>query len=157
MKAPLASRFTVASTVLGLLVASILLAACDREPRERKADTDPTSGQESPVSAEAAPDSPKTTVYRVRGLVRKVAEDRSMAVIDHEEIPGYMEAMSMPFYPKEPSVFSSLDAGQNIEFDYHVEGDRSWVENVEVLPKSAVQTATEKDAAPNPPGRQGQP
>ena len=111
------SRFLILpATVLGLLS----LNACDRAPQSEK---------------EPSADSASETVYRVRGVVRKIMDDGAMAVIDHEEIPGYMAAMSMPFYPKEPSIFASLKAGQKIEFDYHVDDTRSWVEEVTILPE----------------------
>ncbi len=103
---------------------------------ERAADTPPAATEET------------ATVYRVRGEVRKVAEDGAMAVIDHEEIPGYMAAMSMPFYPKEPALFLALKSGQRIEFDYHVAGTRSWVENITVLPGSAAEPPADPRAAP---------
>ncbi len=126
------------TAVLGLA----LLTSCDSSSTTEDAAPSEEGGDASASPATGAESA--TTVYRVRGLVRKVADDDSMAVIDHEEIPGYMEAMSMPFYPREPSVFADLEAGQNVEFDYHVEGDQAWVENVSVLPKSAVQIATEE-------------
>lgn len=106
------------------------------------------------ISCERAADSPPdaagetATLYRVRGEVRKVAEDGTMAVIDHEEIPGYMAAMSMPFYPKEPTLFLALKSGQRIEFDYHVAGTRSWVENITVLPESAAKPPSDPRTAP---------
>lgn len=124
-----------------LLLAALLAVAasgCDQSSSE----TADVATEEANASAAADSDA---TVYRIRGVVRKVADDHTMAVIDHEEIPGYMEAMSMPFYPKEPKVFADLEPGQQIEFDYHVAGDRSWVEDINVVPKSAVQIATEEE------------
>lgn len=121
-------------------IAATLLIGCGRPPEPAdpeipvpKATEDASAGSEMPPM-----------VYRVRGTVRKVTDGGAMAVIDHEEIPDYMEAMSMPFYPKDPAVFADLEPGQNIEFDLHVDGDKSWVENVSELPKSAVQIATEE-------------
>lgn len=114
------------SVLAALLILGAATTSCDRA-----AETPPAEGEETTA-----------TVYRVRGEVRKVAEDGSMAVIDHEEIPGYMAAMSMPFYPKEPSLFTPLKSGQRIEFDYHVDGTRTWVESITVMPPSAVETAT---------------
>lgn len=126
------------ATLLLAAFLAVAVSGCDQSSSE----TADVATEEANASAAADADA---TVYRVRGVVRKVADDYTMAVIDHEEIPGYMEAMSMPFYPKEPKVFADLEPGQQIEFDYHVSGDRSWVENINVVPKSAVQIATEEE------------
>ena len=130
------------ATLLVAALVTVAVSGCDRSHSEN-------AQVASPETNTAAAADSDTTVYRVRGVVRKVAEDHTMAVIDHEEIPDYMEAMSMPFYPREPKVFADLEPGQQIEFDYHVAGDRSWVENISVVPKSAVQIATEEEKTAN--------
>ncbi len=106
-----------------------------------------------PASEPAVETADEATVYRVRGVVRKIVDGGAMAVIDHEEIPGYMAAMSMPFHPREPALFASLEPGQRIEFDYHVADTSSWVENITVLADQPDEApAAEPPVSPSPEG-----
>lgn len=72
-------------------------------------------------------------VFQVRGVVQKpMPGDASMMIIDHEEIPGYMPRMIMPFKAKDPAEFAQLEPGMVVTFDYHVVADESWVTGVVV-------------------------
>lgn len=102
-----------------LIVLGVVLASC--RPGEPAPPAETTA---------AAPDG--ATVYRVRGIIRKVKNEGRIAVIDHEEIPEYMEAMVMPFHAKEGTVFAGVKPGDRVEFDYHVRETEAWVENVTV-------------------------
>jgi protein SCO1/2 len=48
----------------------------------------------------------------VRGIV--VSTDATHVTLDHEAVPGFMEAMTMPYKLKDPSVVSELHAGDRI-------------------------------------------
>ena len=72
-------------------------------------------------------------VFQVRGVVQKpMPGDPAMMIIDHEEIPGYMPRMIMPFKAKEPAEFAKLEPGMVVTFSYHVVADESWVTGVTV-------------------------
>ncbi|MFT5471644.1 MAG: Cu/Ag efflux protein CusF [Verrucomicrobiales bacterium] len=75
----------------------------------------------------------KAAVYEVKGVVRKVKSGDQTIVIDHEEIPGYMGAMAMPFKVKNLAEIEGLKAGDAIEFEYHVEELSSWIEKVKTV------------------------
>lgn len=75
---------------------------------------------------------PAATVYHVKGVIRKI-KSPEVVVIDHEEIPGYMGAMAMPFKVKNAAEFEGLKAGDSVEFDYHVTELSSWIEGVKKL------------------------
>jgi len=49
--------------------------------------------------------------------------------IAHEAIPGYMEAMTMPFTLDEEWVFDVLTSGSTIQATLVVDGGRSWIES----------------------------
>ena len=68
-------------------------------------------------------------VYHVKGVIRKI-KSPEVVVIDHEEIPGYMGAMAMPFKVKDPKEMDGIAAGDTVEFDYHVEELSLWIEDV---------------------------
>lgn len=83
--------------------------------------------------------------FQVRGVVQKpMPGDPSMMIIDHEEIPGYMPRMIMPFRAKDPSEFAALEPGMAITFDYHVSGDESWVTDVKTTGETGALTIDER-------------
>lgn len=84
-------------------------------------------------------------VLRVRGVVQKpMPGDSSMMIIDHEEIPGYMPRMIMPFQAKDPAEFAKLRPGSVVTFDYHVTEEESWVTGVTVVGENGAITLVEE-------------
>jgi protein SCO1/2 len=79
----------------------------------------------------------KHRVFTVRGVVQSVKPERRSATIEHEEIPGYMEAMTMPFRVRRAEELRGVAAGDRIRFQFHVGADESWMEKVEVLQRGA--------------------
>ena len=54
--------------------------------------------------------------YTVRGMFARV-EDNGMITVRHEEIPGYMDAMTMPFKVADANLHDGLQYGDKIEFN----------------------------------------
>ena len=52
--------------------------------------------------------------------------------IDHEAIPGYMDAMTMDFRVKEPRMMQALAPGRRVTADLVVADRSSWIENIVV-------------------------
>jgi len=63
--------------------------------------------------------------YKVRGVVEAVSPGEGQAVVQHEEIPGLMPAMSMNFDVPNPALLEKLAPGQQIEFTLELR-DRSF-------------------------------
>ncbi len=57
------------------------------------------------------------TVYHLRGKVVSTDAPHAIVVLDHEEIPGFMEAMTMPYQLKDPNVITDLHPGDVITAD----------------------------------------
>jgi protein SCO1/2 len=57
------------------------------------------------------------TVYHLRGKVVRTDAAHGIVVLDHEAIPGFMEAMTMPYQLKDPSIVSELHPGDIITAD----------------------------------------
>ena len=53
-----------------------------------------------------------TKTFPVRGKV--IATDATHVTLDHEAVPGFMDAMTMPYKLKDPSVVSELHPGDLI-------------------------------------------
>jgi protein SCO1/2 len=62
-------------------------------------------------SSNAAQTSPEKT-FSVRGKV--ISTDTTHVTLDHEAVPGFMEAMTMPYKLKDPGVVSELHPGDLI-------------------------------------------
>lgn len=59
-------------------------------------------------------------VYEGHGVVHEVDVVNGQAVIEHDEIPGLMSAMTMRFDVPDPAVLARMSPGQHIEFDLEV-------------------------------------
>lgn len=115
-------KFSVSA---GLLV-SLLLTACNR-PANRE-------------------------VYAVQGTVEQTYPGEARIQIAHEDIPGYMEAMTMDFDARDPKAFVGLDVGDRVQFDLVVTPEDGWVENVRRIgqgaPRSLATSASKLWMAP---------
>ena len=56
-------------------------------------------------------------VYHVRGKVVSTDVPHAIVMLDHEAIPDFMEAMTMPYQLKDPSVITDLHPGDVITAD----------------------------------------
>ena len=70
-------------------------------------------------------------LFSVNGVVRSIESDLSRARIEHEEIPGYMKAMTMPFNIGDTNEWSNIHTNDSIMFLLHVTEERSWIDGVE--------------------------
>lgn len=69
--------------------------------------------------------------YIVEGTVYE-KNSPTRIVVAHEDIPGLMPAMVMPFDVKDPSLLEDVDPGDRIYARLHVEQDGSWLYKVRV-------------------------
>lgn len=74
--------------------------------------------------------------YEVKGKVMSVDRAQNRVTISHEEIPGYMDAMTMPFNIKDITIISDISSGDSIQATLVVTDESSWLEDV-VLTKPA--------------------
>ena len=77
-------------------------------------------------------------VVEVRGRVAGFGDDPSTVIVEHEDIPGYMPAMTMPFTAQDALELESLRVGDAIRFRLVVRAKQSWIEQVERLPEDAL-------------------
>jgi protein SCO1/2 len=86
---------------LTILAASILLPGCHKTA--------------TPDQSSAANPSFKT--YKLKGKVISTNAKTSEVTVNHQAIPGFMEAMTMPYKVKDPSVLGELHPGDVITAD----------------------------------------
>jgi protein SCO1/2 len=93
--------------------------------------------------------------YDTRGVVRGFSPDRSTIEIQHENIPGFMPSMTMPFVARNPKQIADLKTGDAISFRMAVTQKDFWIENVKRIrrdevnvaePKQTLSVSTERDA-----------
>jgi len=75
-------------------------------------------------------------VFVVEGQIIGFSENENRIFINHEEIPGYMDAMSMPFNVRDMQEVSEFSIGDAIRFEFHVTPDGSWIQNMIKIPDS---------------------
>lgn len=56
--------------------------------------------------------------YRATGTVRSFGPGRAYVNIAHDEIPGYMGAMVMSFWPQRVEQLDGLAVGDRVEFQF---------------------------------------
>jgi protein SCO1 len=90
--------------------------------------------------------------FEVTGKVVSVDRREGLATIAHDEIPGYMAAMTMPFKVKEEWALKVLAPGQTIRGTLVVQGLDSWLEGLTITqsPSPADAGAVETSNEPKP-------
>jgi Cu/Ag efflux protein CusF len=99
--------FLLASLTLGLMAVS-----CDKRP-----------AQTTTQSAKH---------YHLKGKVVSIDKQGKMLNVDSEAIPGFMDAMTMPYKVKPESELDKLHPGDVITADLQVQDEGAWIENIAV-------------------------
>ncbi len=84
--------------------------------------------------------------YDVTGVVIEVRATNNEAVIRHDRIEGYMDAMTMPFDVKDAALLVGLKSGDFVRFKLLVEPKDSWAEGFQVLSNIGPQEVASKPA-----------
>jgi protein SCO1/2 len=85
-------------------------------------------------AAEAVGAPAGTREFAVKGVVEKVEPENNRVTIAHEAIPGFMDAMTMPFRVKDPTDLQAIQAGDSVSFRLSVTADRSWIDHIVKMP-----------------------
>jgi protein SCO1/2 len=68
--------------------------------------------------------------YRLQGQVISINADRTEATIKHEEIKGFMAAMTMPYKAKDPKQFAAIEPGDLIDATLVIVSNDGYLEDV---------------------------
>ncbi len=101
---PLKNRFLLCLSLIILFI----LPACKSKPPEASANA---------------------KRYEIKGKVVSADKANLKVTIEHDEIPGYMEAMTMPFTLNDEWVYGELTPGAMIQATLIVDQGKSWLEN----------------------------
>lgn len=115
---------------LSVLMALLLFGACSK-PAEN-------------ASPQALQSTPET--YTVRGILRGINFADQSVTVEHEEVPDYMPAMTMPFDVKSMAEVQPLKVGDGMEFRLVVTDNNSWIENVKKIDPALVKLPPKRSA-----------
>lgn len=104
----------------------IWLAACSSQP-----------SQNPPQAQQAQPTEPKIERHELNGKVVSIDKAGKSVTVDHQEIPGFMGAMTMPYPVKDERLLENLSAGDQVKAEVVADSNSMWLENVEVTQKAA--------------------
>jgi protein SCO1/2 len=96
----------------------------------------------------SSPPAAPMQVFTVKGVIKELEPDGKTAIIRHEAIPGYMQAMTMPFEVRDTNLLRGLKAGDAISFELAVTPTEGWIQAVTKLDSAAPELAAQ--AAPPP-------
>jgi Cu/Ag efflux protein CusF len=88
------------------------------------------AGCAAPKPQEAAKSGP-VKEYQMRGEITGLDAGGHVATIKHENIPGFMSAMTMGYPVKDPAEFSKLAVGEPITATVYQNGDDFWIGNIQ--------------------------
>ena len=97
---------------VGLACLALLLTACNQDTSKLTA---------------------STQIYSAKGVIKELEPDGKTAVIKHEEIPGYMQAMTMPFEVRDTNLLRGLKAGDSVSFKLAVTAKEGWISELTKL------------------------
>jgi len=85
-------------------------------------------------AADPVPAPPATREYEVKGVVKKVDSENGRLIVAHEEIPNFMDAMTMPFRAKDPADLVAIHPGDAVSFRLCVTAEQSWIDHIVKIP-----------------------
>lgn len=95
-------RLSITIVCLAALSTAVFISGC-RSTKQAATSTNPSA----------------TTLktYKLRGKVVSTDAAKSEVTLDHEAIPGFMAAMTMPYKLKDPTILSELHPGDTVTAD----------------------------------------
>jgi protein SCO1/2 len=133
---------TVVASVLGVC------PACGHQ--DGGAPASPASTSPPAANANPAEKKPGRTTkdYRLVGVVKGLDKDSEQVRIRHEEIPGFMGAMTMPFTIKDPQVFTTFKTGDRVEGTLRVEEEDGLVTDYQLSDLKVTAPGDESNQTP---------
>lgn len=105
------------------LLAAALLPVAGSSCRQEGASVPPP-----PAAARTNPQ-----IYQVKGVIKELAPEKKKVKIAHEEIPNYMEAMTMMLDVRDAKELAGLQVGDTVSFRMWVTDDDGWIDQLKKL------------------------
>jgi Cu/Ag efflux protein CusF len=88
--------------------------------------------------------------HRGKGVVMAIQDDGQVLVIDHETIPGYMDAMVMPFELANTAMARAIKVGDRVAFTITQNGDFWPITSLKKIPPRKGSTPKPLANSPEP-------
>ena len=72
-------------------------------------------------------------IYQVKGLIKELLPEKKKVKIAHEDIPGYMEAMTMMLDVRDAKELGGLQPGDTVTFRMLVTEDDGWIDQLKKI------------------------
>ncbi len=76
------------------------------------------AGLAVPTIAATSPSAVAAETFSAKGVVKSFGPNRAYVNIAHDDIPGYMRAMTMSFEPKDQAQIKDLAPGDAVTFEF---------------------------------------
>lgn len=86
--------------------------------------------QEQSGGTRAASSSAPRQTYSTRGKVRAIGERKDNITIAHEDIPGYMKAMTMMFEVDKPELLQGISVDDQVTFTFSDRDGQLFIEAI---------------------------
>ncbi len=104
--------------LLAFFVGAVVVAGtgCNRSSDSSGTDKQ-TQGAKAPSNATLSPEQKRrVTTYQARGRVLEIDRNQNRVRIAHQDIPGFMQAMTMSFAVADDQLLEGLRPGDEVEF-----------------------------------------
>jgi protein SCO1/2 len=127
---PVLTRIAMPRLALALILSAFVFTGCSK--KETVSASDSASASE--------------TVHPMRGIVREIRLAEDTVVIEHEDVPGYMPAMTMPFNIRDAGEFGKIHPGSAIAFELVTTTDASWIRGIRDIPEDSLKLPAPRPA-----------
>ncbi len=90
----------------------------------------PACSRQEPSGGGAVASAAPSATYTTRGKVRAIGEKKDNITIAHEDIPGYMKAMTMMFEVAKPELLRDVKVDDPVTFTFSDRDGRLFVESI---------------------------
>jgi Cu/Ag efflux protein CusF len=97
-------RITIATVLLGLF----FITGCSKKEEQMKQQDTTTVNTGSTTASMPSGEG--------MGVVKKISNDKKFVELDHNDIPGIMEAMPMEYPVHSPSLLEGIQMGDSVRF-----------------------------------------
>src|SRR6476620_5547051 len=88
------------------------------------------SGTGKEPATPASTTSTNLRTFQVKGIVIEVTPEQKSVKIKHEDVPGYMQAMTMPFDVHDTNELAGLEPGDSVAFRMLVTETDGWIDQI---------------------------
>lgn len=86
--------------------------------------------QEPSANTRAASSATPRQTYSTRGKVRAIGERKDNVTIAHEDIPGYMKAMTMMFEVEKSELLNDIKVDDQVSFTFSDRDGQLYIESI---------------------------